>query len=625
MSIYLGINGTQITNFIISTPFKDTIDEELDNFNFQIKSETRLTYKKNDRVVYSLSQGNTTILQKVFCIFNVVETWEGEKWLYQISCLSPTKLLENIIINGMADTYASVRLDLQLDRVREKINAQLGFEMAVAPVLSFDSSISPSNQTLYNALPSDFLWDNQVNVREIFNDMLDKVDMICIGTNFTIDANGNITAITIGAEKREKKGTKLIESANDIDNGGLEDVSEMVKGITFNRNSEFACGNIISLIKNGIAKDNVQQAYLPARNTDLTIDEASEWHLITQEPIYSLNKVEILANIYNCGMRVYENGSTKYTIYGGITVVGKFDITNYIVEKSVFDAMSLSQQSKHLYFVRGQKGIFGLYKRYKSGLTGLFSNTAIENIIGDITTNEVLNVHTQTPLSQASFYDENYFGYFTKSGNSYTTYTKETSNTQITGNANYQNNGSVADITPENIYYGLNWNNETTSPSLDDAKSILFSINYQPYCDSVVKIERTNIADIEANSKNLSIIKNQSDRTVDAEKYFNSQQSLINRMGNKEMFIDCIVDLSQTYSHLKSLWDLGDYMVLNSKTWTITQREFTNYNETTLKIRYTLSKDYNGSNVDIQVNRDKRLYGINKHFFISHSINKALL
>ena len=170
MSIYLGINGTQITNFIISTPFKDTIDEELDNFNFQIKSETRLTYKKNDRVVYSLKQGSTTILQKVFCIFNIVETWEGEKWLYQISCLSPTKLLENIIINGLADTYASVRFDLQLDRVREKINAQLGFEMAVAPVLSFDSSISSSNTTLYQANSSDFLWDGQVNVREIFND-----------------------------------------------------------------------------------------------------------------------------------------------------------------------------------------------------------------------------------------------------------------------------------------------------------------------------------------------------------------------------------------------------------------------------------------------------------------------
>ena len=610
MSIYLGINGTQITNFIISTPFKDTIDEELDNFNFQIKSATRLTYKKNDRVVYSIKQGTTTILQKVFCIFNIVETWEGEKWLYQISCLSPTKLLENIIINGMADTYASARLDLQLDRVREKINAQLGFEMAVAPVLSFDSSISPSNDTLYNALPSDFLWDGQVNVREIFNDMLDKVDMICIGTNFTIDANGNITAITIGAEKREKKGTKLIESANDIDNGGLEDVSEMVKGITFNRNSEFACGNIISLIKNGIAKDNVQQAYLPARNTDLTIDDSATWHIITQEPIYTLNKVCALIPV-GVGIFYWKNENDTWSEedyhFNTNKIVDLYlpaDITSYVVEKSVFDAMSLAEQSKHLYFKRGEKGIYGLYDKYKSGLTGLFSYTAMYNIATKIFREDLNNA------GNINFYT-NTNGVVDWDDYNNPDLLKLNSNNDAE-KVNIIDNGCTIHIsTSGNKEDGaISRFNCLVYPVSADMKYSYFSVNYQPYCDSVVKIERTNITDIEANSKNLSIIKNQSDRTVDAEKYFNSQQSLINRMGNKEMFIDCIVDLSQTYSHLKSLWDLGDYMVLNSKTWTITQREFTNYNETTLKVRYTLSKDYNGSNVDIQLNRDKRLYGI---------------
>lgn len=620
------INGVLQSNFILSTPYKDTLDEELDQFNFQVKSTTRQTFKKNDKVVYLVKHDQYhTRLSKVLCLFSCVESWEGGYWLYQLTCISPTKLLENIIINGMAETYpVNNGLYGQMTRVRAKINKQLELD-GTNITLNVDNTLASSgDSSIIKDITSvsDFLWDGQVNAREIFNDMLDKADALIIATDFTVDANDNdkIRTITLSGVKRNPfdLSKRILFTDKTIENGGLEDVSEVVKGITFTRNSEFACGNIISLIKNGVAKDNVKQAYLPARNTDLTIDEASKWHIITQEPIYTLNKVYLLANIYNCGMRVYDsNNTTKYTIYGGITITGKFDITSYIVEKSVFDAMSLTEQSKHSYFVRGQKGIFGLYERYKSGLTGLFSNTAIENILNELNTDFVLT-NTQTPLSQASFYDSTYFGYFTTSGDSYSNFIKEENNTNITGNTNYQNYGSVEDINPANIYYGLNWNNETTNISTSDYKRLLFSIDYQPYCDSVVKIEKTNLE--ESHSKNLSVLKNQSDRTIDATKYYDSQEALIRRMGNKEMVINAIVDFTKDYSYKTTLWDLGAYMQLPDGDWKITQREFKNYGSDKLEIKYTFSKDFNASNVDIQINRDKRLYGIPLSNFVDRYI-----
>ena len=616
--IDLKINGTSQTNFILSTPFKDTIDEELDQFNFQIKSTTRLSFNKYDKVEYKITQplGNSTqtILEKVFALFSCNETWDGEYWLYQITCISPTKILEGIIINGMADTYASPTLMAQLTRVREKINAQLGFEMAIPPQIVFkqtgDNQIDYATFGTYS--PSDFLWNGQVNVREIFNDMLDKADHLVIGTDFTA-VNGNITQIEIGAVARELKKTRLINTANDIENGGLNDVKELVKGITINRNSEYCCGNIISLIKNGIAKDNVQQTYLPARNTDLTIDDASKWHIITQEPIYSLNNVKALVDISNCIMRVKNpDDSIKYDI-NGIVLTAYIDITNYIVEKSVFDAMALSEQKKHLYFKRGEKNIYGLYDRYKSGITGLFSNTALENILTDWEHNNIPSNQPLTPLTSVSWFASDKLGHFNAS---MTQFIPATSDPIIIGDTYFDNYGSMADIIPENFYFNMS----TSIAGVIDEKNLLFSVNYQPYCDSVVKIEKSTISDLEANAKNLSMLKNQSDRTIEASKYYDSQQSIINRMGNKEMSLDVIVDLKEEYVKLKSLWDLGDYMTLGSKDWTITQREFENYGDDKLKIRYTLSKYFNASNVDIQINRDKRLYGIPLNNYVDRYI-----
>ena len=612
--------STELTNFILSNPYKDTLDEELDRASFQIKTTTRLTnLSKYEKFTFQITQNNVLTLGKTLALFDYVETYEGEYWLYQLTLISPTKILENIIINGMAETYCPLNnqsLYQQLVRVASKINAQLSLEMSemATPLnIAIDTDLNNNQSANYigNVASNDFLWDGQNTLREIYQDMFDKADMLVICDGYSYE-NGKITYLHLTGVKREKRGTQLA-SGTSIEGGGLNAIKSVIKGITIHRDSEFNSGNIASLIKNGICNSEVKSAYLPARNTDLTIDEASTWHIETQEPIYSLNRVVAMMPI-SIDIVYWKNEndswSETYWYAGGghglDQVLLPYDITEYIVEKDVFDVMPLSEQKKHLYFKRGEKGIYGLYQKYKSGLTGLFSETAMFNIADEI------------------------FPFYHIAGNDITYYVN--SNEVVSWN-NYDinkllivDNNSVIEWQPTNAGYDIHISASgekengaikkfkmAEQPSESYLKYALFSVNYQPYADAVVKIEKQTMTN--GNVKNLCVLKNQSDRTIDAEKYYKSQQALINRLGEEEMTIDCEFKMDTN-----AIWQLGDYITLDNKNWTLTEREFEINGKDFIKARMTFSKNYNARNSAINMNRDKRLYGIPLNQYVDRYI-----
>lgn len=615
-------NGVELTNVLIQTPYKDTLDKELDQFNFTIKTDSIINFKKNDKITYErkVVSGNSsqTIISKNFCLFNFLEKKDGLYYTYQLNMLSPTKLLENMVVNGMAYTKSAGNLGVVFNDVVAKINAQekirVGYnnpnyetQHIYGYACLLNDLIGLTNE-LYSTSPSEFLWDSQMTVREILDDIASKADSLVIGTDFEI-TNGYITQISINTQKMEKTGTQ-ISSANTIEEA-LEDV-ENIKGYSITFDSEFANGNLVSLVKNTIPHTNIQTLFLPARNDDLSVDDAVDWHIITQEPIYSINKVVMMVPIHvNISYWKYENNAWSETYWYAGNSSGldeallPYDITNYIVEKDVYDAMSISQQSKHLYFIRGQKGIYGLFKRYKSGLTGIFSNTAFYNIVDEL------------------------FPFYHITGTKITYYINSNGVVDWSEYNNppllkYENN-SVSKWEPTNAGYNIHISTsgdkengaisdfhmpEMSSESL--IKYALFSVNYEPYADSVVVTEKTNLP--QSNAKNMMVIKNQSDRTIDARKYYDSQQAMTERMGNREaevnLFIDNLEDAYFTNPNIKNkLWDLGDYFMVNSVKWVCVAREIDNV-DGNLKARLTFSENYNARNTAINETRDKRLYGI---------------
>lgn len=597
-------NGTQLTNFILLAPYSDTIDDELDKANFQIKSTSRLTFTKNDKITYIVSQNisnvETNVIQKTFCLFDYVETLDGEYWLYQLTCLSPTKLLENIIVNGMAETHSNWTLKQQLERTILKINKQFVCESTYPIELKLTTSGTSDLYILNTKQGSDFLWSGQQTAREILQDICDKADMLLVATDFIVYANAqfNIKEITLDAIPREKSGTKLIETNSSIEGGGLDAYKTIIKGLSIHRNSEFTNGSIISLMKNGICKDNVQQTYLPARNDDLTIDDEADWHILTQEPIYSLNKVYAYISVRTYVKVWRDNGGVLEEQFYSSTgqpnsnptplfMLMPYDITDYIVEKDVFDALPTKEQKKRLYFKRGERGIYGLYKRYKEN--PLWSNKALDNICKSMTPSIVVNDNGVLTLD----YCGNPPMLMDLGGN------LRNVNNDFPSAYSYPFHYSESGLKEADSVKTF----DRTGLTLDDieVEHALFSVNYQPYCDSVVKIGKGE--SINARSYNLSVLKNQSDRTIDASKYYDSQRALIKRLGNDEMSLDCMFDGVR-------LWSLGDFMLIQSDKWTLTKREIENYGNDKIKARLTFSNKYNASNSAINVNRDKRLYGI---------------
>ena len=619
IKVYRGY--TELTNYILSNPYKDTLDEELDRASFQIKTTSKLTdLMKYEKFTYEITQGtsNNIMLSKTLALFDYVETYECEYWLYQITLISPTKILENIIINGMAETYCpsnNQSLYQQLVRVADKINAQLSYEMSgmTTPFnIAIDTNLNSSLNANYigNVASNDFIWDGQNTLREIFQDMLDKADMLVVCDGYSYE-NGKITYLHLTAVKREKRGTQLA-SGTSIEGGGLNAIKSVIKGISIHRDSEFNSGNIVSLTKNAICNGEVKSAYMPARNDDMTIDDKADWHIITQEPIYTLNKVvammPILTRLYYWK---YENNAWTEKYYvrdynpNYDTLYLPVDITEYIVEKDVYDVLPVSEQKKRLYFKRGEKGIYGLYKLYKN--SPLWSTTAMYNIATKIFKDDLNNA------GDILFY---------------------TNDNGVVSWADYNNPKllKLVDDTPVflnlttdnvNIHISSSGNKEDGAisrfqcmqyPVSSDMPYSLFSANYQPYADAVVKIEKQTMT--KGNVKNLCVLKNQSDRTIDAEKYYKSQQALINRLGEEEMTIDCEFKMAEN----PTLWQLGDYITLDSKNWTLTEREFEINGKDYIKARMTFSKNYNARNSAINMNRDKRLYGIPLNQYVDRYI-----
>lgn len=617
----ISLNDFWLENVLLKTPYKDTLDKELDQLNLVIKSTTPIEFKKNDKIGYLRTQyygtfpngQNAVIIDKKFCLFSFLEKKDGAYYTYELNMLSPTKLLENIIINGMASTETGGNLHTQLSDVVAKINAQQLIETSnsfygATPIITYEAE---SSNPLASFARSEFLWSGQQTAREILSDIAYKANRLVIGTDFEA-VDDEITSITITTKAMEPNGNQIASGTS------LRNVLSSIgciKGYTKNFDSEYANGKLISLVKNAICKDVIKGTYLPPRNDDLSIDDSADWHILTDYPIYNLNNVIALLPVSTNWVR-YWNGDELATKQH--TQLHTFyiptNITSYIVEKDVFDAMSLSEQAKHLYFKRGEKGIYGLFKKYKSGLSGLFSEIALRNI------------NVDNP-SRIPFFTAGSYAFWSWQNCSDAPFL-------IDGEAHYnattdfpyqvsrdgtRHNGDIYDFRYGSS--GQDWGSPY-EPSTNDYKNSLFSVSYQPYADSVVLTEKTNLSNSRA--LNMGVMKNQSDRTIDAEKYYDSQNSFAERMGNNEVVVNIsLTDVKGAYEnndYTQKLWDLGDYFMINSVKWTCIAREIDNETKDNIKASLTFSEGYNARNLAINENRDKRLYGIPLNNYVDRFI-----
>lgn len=577
------INGVALDNYILDTPITQTKDAELDKATIQTKSS--ISIQKYDKVVLSDSRIG---LNKVFCVFDYVEKYEGDYTLTTINLISPTKILENIIINGMAITTSGSLQD-QFELACDKIGNQHYFEFGNRITINHNNiSLSGDGQ--------EFFWNGQTTAREIFDDILESVDARVIVTDYTI-TNELITSITLGIEYKDSHNNNEIATGINLNqalinlNNNLDEKNKINGFETYN-DAEYQIPNIVSIVKNGATDNLVKTSWMPLRDDNL-LDDTGNWHILTQEPIYSVNNLKMIMPL-NCEVKwcdYIDSSNLPHITTSNVAIGLTFDISNYIVEKDLWDILSINEQRKHLYYTKGERGIYNVLAVYKRVL---FSDTTLELIANEVKTNIPINTSLISNYIVQTVYSNMEIPLIEINTNGAIV----PNDIKIHQGSTAVGNIEVGDIQDMKVY-----NHTITTSNL---KYSLFKLEYTSYIDSLLKHSQYK----GANVRDLSIIKNQNDRTIDIKRYDASQQSLINRLGEREAHLDIL--LLNISTGVNTMWQLGDYMSegLTNK-WIITKREFTPYGDG-YKIRYTFSYKFNATNSQINLKRDKRTYEIPK-------------
>lgn len=685
--ISITVDGASVYRFSLETPITETIDSTLDTFSFIMRkdySKANLHYnalvnlKKYARVVV---QDTSIGYYKVFALQSYTEKLEGETWIYNVDCVSPTKILENIIINGMASTDINKNWGQEVRLVIAKIFRQSymssGFNMTYSLTNELDSLLNQSYSHMF------FSWDGQVTAREILDDMLGRVNYYITVEDFTT-SNGGISSVTLGCKNYNGRdvsrtasvGTNgVIASASSITgaltniNNSLPDDYKIANVESYN-NSEFEVSNLEGIMSNAVNKTNtVTTGFQKLRSDSLGIYSSSKIMFITSEPIYDIKYFNVMVpvsyqftanHVIPAGdytpVSYQEYGATK-TIYvpmilDGGENEGHYGITGrqIIYEKKEFDLLPITTQKESLWYERGKCNIYGFTDEYKDNVVGRFGVTPIDKILNEITnyipatiidngvTTWTWNEYISEPF-EATYgivldnrdsgvdngkilFDENMklvnsfpgMYSFSAHGTSYSLY--------LTPHImNYTEETIQSDDVIKKMFRQAG-----STITYPDIETMYFDCAYVPYINSMVRLnKRDNERDIvnHGYTKNLSILSNQTAKTVDIQSYLKAQQATVDSMGERELIVDMKVKST-------NLWNIGDYIrtIYNYdyNYWKLCKREITEYNENTVKVRYTFCYNYNDTK-SMSIDREKTTYEIPLDGYVDRYIfiNRAFM
>lgn len=667
MRIFIGQN--EITNFHLEVPYTDTLDKTLDTFSFIIRDTNERTFQKYNRVRIVDSSIN---FEKIMALQSYTSKLEGNTWIYNIECISPTKILENIIINGMADTRSTSSLKNQLTRIVSKINKQSIWENGDRYTTI---TVNQHLQTfLNNRSGRDFKWDGQVNAREIFDDFLRPLDAYVIVTDFEVNTfvdmiSGQTTryipniyidyVLMNGADIDDLtdldheigRGTNIKTALQNIDNN-LPDNYKIANFETLN-DSEFDVSKVHSIAVNSVPDNYLTTGWTKARSESLGVWSSKNVCLITDEPIYDVDRDNFTA-IVKCKMVVWYVDEV-YDSYPWYHVTSATDpdfswvglvlpLGDYIYEKAEYDILPESVQRKALYFERGKKNIYGFTDMYKDNVVGQFDFTAIQNIISELE-NEIGNEYFYTDWNPTRWYIDYCEDMTDVTGNEQIFQVGKFFNATLNGDNVVTSYVLKDTLTPVNhsgfVFQEAENKNPNQLPGkhvgdiktmqiydlYSDLKSALYYCKYKPYVDSVVIANKKDNDGKNVDTgytHGLSILQNQNSQNLDLNRFCNSQQSLINRLGERIAYLDLKINTSQG----STLWPLGDFIRVKPNAndsslgdcWKIVQRELTQYNENTYKVRYTLAENFNANNASIDLDRTKRTFDIPLNGYVDRYI-----
>ena len=353
------INEIDVTSSIAQGfPLSNSIGDELDSCTLILKGDFDFEKFQNVKIEASNNSDLSNSFSQNFLIMDIRKEKLVGYNQYIITCIEPTKILENINIIGLASTgkiFSS--LYNQINYVVSKINRQL-----VDVRLSIDESLS-----IYTAnKPSEeFKWDGLVNIREVFDDLFSSVDL-AVRVKETTISNG-IRNVVISFDNPNQK-NKLI----DVESPFAEEIGE---------DTEYKANAIISVAKNASNYPIIASQYSKLRGDNVLWTTDDDCFMVN----YPINEAVKLI-MYIRATRDYTHDPSVTLDPPMITANEHINIAKYLYEKDEYDLLSAKEKKKALWYKRNDNKIEGFNTINKNAFS--FSTTVLEEIIKDIKLND---------------------------------------------------------------------------------------------------------------------------------------------------------------------------------------------------------------------------------------------
>ena len=353
------INDIDVTSSVSQGfPLSNSIGDELDSCTLILKGDFTFEKFQNVKIEASNSVNLTDAISYPFLIMDI----RKEKFVgynqYIITCIEPTKILENLNIIGLASTGKNFSsLYNQISYLIEKINVQVPNVN-----LSIDSSIS----AFTGSKPSEeFKWDGLVNLREVFDDIFSSADL-AVRVKETNITNG-IRNVVISFDNPSLK----INTIN-VDEPYAQEAGE---------DTEYKANSIITVAKNASNYPTITSQYSKLRGDNVLWTTDDDCFMVN----YPINEA-IKLIMFITATRDYTIDSSVTLDPPIVTANEHIDITKYLYEKDEYDLLTATEKKKALWYKRNDNKIEGFNTINKNAFS--FSATVLEEIIKDIKSND---------------------------------------------------------------------------------------------------------------------------------------------------------------------------------------------------------------------------------------------
>lgn len=496
--------------------------------------------------------GENKVQNSLWCVANDYRSVDNpnlQTYERTITLVEPTKILDTFYIYNFNSTNKDIKLQGQVERLLRNASIRIRKDLTTLEPVCFE--LTDSCKEILNGVASeDFFFEN-VTLRECLTEMFAIANIRPVVTYAEFDPTNGDPCYTIDGES--------LSQVSEISNEKL-----LSSGDLIGDEAEASIDNYFGTMKargyNSISKKPIKTGIRPFSTAEATLTDEN----ITADlgfPIDDIKKFEVGGKNLQVGL-VWEVAVGSGNFRSATIRTDWFvDITTAFIDNDVYMILSEEEKRKKIPYTKGESTI-GMFKSYKTFLT-------THSVIAELIKNQF------SGGIKSDFYQ----------------YCKTNNIKDINGNTDYQNIGDV---------------NLTITPNVSP-KEMFFKSEFIPRIDTIIDITKPNVYN--PNRLKMSMIDNQSARSIDISRHGKSISNLARRTGNEEIVLNL---KNKDYSKLLPL--AGKFTGLTGRNeylndYVITKREYAVYNDF-INVKYYCTKNFQAINQKIGVDREKRIFAI---------------